>query len=137
MFETLFSALERAYDKGFYLSANYPKGFGDLFIEWMMGKNPGCVLYHVEWVQGSIQDMILEASLTIYMNWEVNIEFLYESLRITGKRRDNILMQNIFLLLASPEMAAQSRFLYIVYFTICIPMCWLSGKKNKLEEFSI
>ena len=67
-------------------------------------------------MRGSRQDMILEASLAIYMNQAVNIELLDESLRMPGKRRDNILMQNIFVLLALPEMAAQSRFLCIVYF---------------------
>ena len=81
-----------------------------------MDKQPGYVLYHVEQVRVSIQDMILEASLAIYMNWEVNIEFLDESLRMSGNRRKNILMQDIFVLLDSPGMAAQSRFLWIVYF---------------------
>ena len=100
--ETLFSALVREYDKGFYLSANYPKGFGELFIKWMMDKNPGYVLYHIEQVRGSIQEIILEASLDIYMNQGVNIEFLDESLRMPGKRCDNILMQNLYVLLKSP-----------------------------------
>ena len=50
------------------------------------------------------------------MNLEVNIEFLDEYLIIPCKRRDNILMQNIFVLLASPEMSAQYRFLCIVFF---------------------
>ena len=44
--KTLFSALARAYDKGFSLSANYPKGFGEFFIEWMMDKHPWNVLYY-------------------------------------------------------------------------------------------
>ena len=82
----------------------------------MVGKHPGYVLYHVQQVRGSIQDMILEALLDIYTNQEVNIEFLDESLQMTGKIRDNILMRNLFVLLASTEMAAQSRFLFIVYF---------------------
>ena len=114
--KNLFSALACAFDKGFSLSSNYPKVFGELFIEWMMDNHPGCVMYHVEQVQGSIQDIIFEASLAIYINRDLNIEFFDESLRIPGKRRDNILMRNIFLLLASPEMAAQSRFLCIFYF---------------------
>ena len=42
--KTQFSALACAYDKGFYISANYPKGFGDLFIKWMMDKHPGYIL---------------------------------------------------------------------------------------------
>ena len=53
-------------------------------------------------MRGSRQDMILEALLAIYMNREVNIELLDESLRIPGKIRDNILMRNIFVLLESP-----------------------------------
>ena len=53
-----------------------------------------------------------------------------------GKRRDNILMLNLFVLLDSPEMAAQSRFLCIFYFAICIPMCWLSGKTHELKGFT-
>ena len=100
--KNLFSALAREYDKNFSLSANYPKGFGDLFINWMIDKHPEYVMYHVERVRGSRQHMILEASLAIYMNGEVNIEFFDESLLVAGKRRDNILMRNLFVLLASP-----------------------------------
>jgi len=84
--------------------------------------HPGYVLYHVERVRGSRQDMILEASLAIYMNREVNVDFLDYTLSMPGKRRENVLMRNLFVLLASPEMAAQSRFLCIVYCSICIPM---------------
>ena len=102
-----------------------------------MDNQPGYVLYHVELVRGSRQDIILEASIAIYMNWEVNIELLDESLQMTGKRRDNILMQNIFVLLVSPEMAAQSRFLWIFYFEIWIPMRWLARNTYKLKDFPV
>ena len=71
--KTLFSALARAYDKCFSLSANYPKGFGGLFVEWMMDKHLGYVLYHVDLVRGYRQDIILEALLAIYINREVKI----------------------------------------------------------------
>ena len=54
-----------------------------------------------------------------------------------GKRRDNILMRNIFVLLASPKMAAQSRFLCIVYLEICIPMRWLLGKIHEFKDFPV
>ena len=92
----------RAYDKNFSLSANYPKGIGGLFVKWILDKHPGYVLYHVEQVLGSRQDMILEALLAIYKNWEIDIEFFDESLRMPGKIRDNILMRDMFVLLASP-----------------------------------
>ena len=80
--------------------------------------------------------MILESSLAIYMNLDISIELLDESLRMPGKRRDNILMRNIFVLLALPEMAAQYRFLCIVYFEIFIPMRWLAGKTHELKDFT-
>ena len=51
-----------------------------------------------------------------------------------GKRRDNILMRKLFVLLASPEMAAQSCFLCIVYYAICISMRWLAGKTHELKD---
>ena len=54
-----------------------------------------------------------------------------------GKRRDNILIRNLFVLLAFPEMAAQSRFLCIVYFEICIPMHYLAGKTHELKDFPV
>ena len=59
--KNLFSALACAYDKGFSISDNYPKGFGGLFIEWMMDKHRGYVLYHVDRVQCYRKDIILEA----------------------------------------------------------------------------
>eukprot|EP00956_Cyclotella_meneghiniana_P043804 scaffold288481_cov139-Cyclotella_meneghiniana.AAC.1 len=34
------SALIRAIDKEFSLSANYPKGHGELFLEWLREKHP-------------------------------------------------------------------------------------------------
>ena len=88
-------------------------------------------------MRGSRQDIILEASLAIYMSQEVNIEVLDESLQMSGKRRDNILMKNIFVLLAFIEMAVKSRFLCIVYFAICIPMHFLAGMTPKLKDFSV
>ena len=135
--KTLFSAFARAYDKGFSLSANYPKGFGELFIQWMMDTHPSYVLYHVERVRGARMDMILEAALAIYMNREVNVEFLDHMLSTPGKSSENVLMRNLFLLLGSPEMAAQSRFLCIIYFSIGIPMRWLAGKTHELKDHPV
>ena len=75
--------------------------------------------------------------MAIYMNREVNVEYLNYSLAMPGKRRDNILMRNLFILLASPEMAAQSRLLCIVYFAIGMPLRWLAGKTHELKDFPV
>ena len=34
-------------------------------------------------------------------------------------------------------MAAQSRFLFIVYFEIYIPICWLEGKTHKFKDVPV
>jgi hypothetical protein len=41
------SALIRAVDKEFSLSANYPKGHGELFLAWIKEYYPGVLLLHV------------------------------------------------------------------------------------------
>ena len=64
----LFSAFCRAYDKAFSLSANYPKGFGEVFLEYMQDNHPGFCLYHVTQCRGARMDMILEAAIPLYMN---------------------------------------------------------------------
>jgi hypothetical protein len=45
---SIISAVIRAIDKEFSLSANYPKGHGELFLEWIREHYPGVLLLHVE-----------------------------------------------------------------------------------------
>jgi hypothetical protein len=47
------SAVIRAIDKEFSLSANYPKGHGELFKAWMKENYSGALLFHVERAAGS------------------------------------------------------------------------------------
>ena len=73
---TLISAMIRAIDKEFSLSANYPKGHGQLFLEWMREKHPGKLLLHVERASGSRQDLCTEGCMAILMNYPYYIKFL-------------------------------------------------------------
>ena len=45
---SLIRAIICAVDKQFSLPANYPKGHGELFLEWIREKYPGQLLLHVE-----------------------------------------------------------------------------------------
>ena len=128
----LISAFCRAHDKSFSLSANYPKGFGEEFLEYMKEKHPTFCLYHVARCRGARMDMILEAAIPLYMNRRVCIEYLDYSLKMVGKRRDNILKINLWTLMSSSEMVAQTRFYGIMYLAFCIPMRWLAGKTHEL-----
>ncbi len=56
----LISAIICAVDKKFSLSSNYPKGHGELFLEWLHKHYPGILLLHVECAAGSRQDLCTE-----------------------------------------------------------------------------
>ena len=83
----------RAIDKEFSLCANYPKGHGELFREWIEVKYPGILLLHVERASGSRQDLCVEGAGAVFWNRKYWLEFLDERLRTPG---DNIL-QKIYL----------------------------------------
>ena len=82
-------------------------------------------------------DMILEAAVPIYTNRVVCIEYLDYCLKMIGKKRENILMRNLWVLLSSSEMVAQTRLYGIMYFSICVPMRWLSGKSHELQDYPV
>ena len=50
-------------------------------------------------------------------------------------RQDNILQRNLFVLLTSNEMVAQSRLLGIVYLSCMLPLRWLAGKTYTLAQY--
>ena len=90
------SAPTRAFDKEFSLCANYPKGHGMLFCQWMKKLHPGELLLHVERATGSKQDLFLEGAPAIFWNRQYCIEFLDEQLRIPDK--GNIFSRKTYLL---------------------------------------
>ncbi len=101
------SAVIRAIKKEFSLSANYPKGHGELFLEWIHEHYSGVLLLHVERATGSCQDLCTKGCLAIYMNYKYYVEFLDEMLcKKVGQA--SILQQNLFVILTSAEMLALS-----------------------------
>lgn len=75
------SAIIRAVDKEFSLSANYPKGHGELVLEWMRKHYLGVLLFYVERAAGSRLYFCTEGSLAIFMNYPYYVEFLDTHLR--------------------------------------------------------
>ena len=122
----------RAYHKEFSLTANYPKGHGELFRDWVMKKYPGAFLLHAERATGSRQDLICMGADAVYMNRPYNIEFLDERLRI--KDNTHILQENLFSVLSSMEMLSTTRFFSIIHICIVCPFRWLAGNTHKLKE---
>ena len=87
-----FSAIARAYDKGFSQNANYVKGWGEDFAPWHKKFKSTEPLYHVENAQGSRHDLCLLAAPAFYMNRLTCLEYMDTKLRLP-KKKDNILMQ--------------------------------------------
>ena len=130
-----FATLARAFDKEFSLCANYCKGHGELFRQWMHDNHPGELLLHVERAaSGGRQDVCSMAALAMFWNRNYCLEFLEEQQRQCGKE-DNILMSNLMCLLSSVEMIAVSRLWSILHFAIVMPLRWLAGKTHTLAEY--
>ena len=122
----------RAADKEFSLCANYPKGHGDMFQEWVIRCYPKALLFHVADTTGTRQDIACEGAIPLYMNRALWAEFLDERLRVPG---DNILEENLYIMLTSVEMIASARIHSIIHLTIIMPLRWLAGNSHKLAEF--
>jgi len=102
-------AIIRAVDKEFSLLANYPKGHGELFLEWMRTNHPGELLLHVERAAGSRQDLCTEGCMAIYINNLYYIESLDTSLqKPKATDKASILQQNLFVALKTSELVALS-----------------------------
>ena len=131
---TSLDAVLIAFDKEFSLCANYPKGHGELFLTWLRTKYPNELLFHVERSGGGRQDLALMASLPIYWNRELCVEFLDERLRVPGN--EGVLQRNLFTVLTSAEMVGITRLLAIMHIAICMPLRFLMGKTHEwAEEF--
>ena len=105
----------RAVDKEFSLNANYPKGHGELFKQWIDTNHPGTLLLHVERVSGSHQDLCVAGAGAVYLNRKLWLEFLDERLKNPG---DNILQENLFIILSSNDMIALARVCSIIHLGI-------------------
>jgi len=130
-----FISFARAFDKMFSLCANYPKGWGDVFRQWMIENHPGELLFHVERaVSGGRQDIASMAAMAIYWNRNYCVEFL-EEMRVHCGREENILANNLWTLLISVEMISVARMWSIFHISIVMPMRWLAGKTHTLKEY--
>ena len=91
------TAVMLAYYKEFSLTANYPKGHGKMFHDWMKRNHLNGFLFHLCRVTGSWQDIVCMDSLAIYWNRNINLEFLHE--RLLLQEQEHILQSNLYMVL--------------------------------------
>ena len=107
------------FHKDFGLDSNYPKGHVEEFRDWIIKKYRNEFIMKTERASDSYQYIITMGSGPIYLNCIFNVEFLDEYIRI--KDNTNILQQNMFTILTSIEMMANSCFFAILHVAICMP----------------
>ena len=118
-------SLACAFDKMFSLCANYPKGLGKVFRQWMMDDHSDELLFHVERLSsGGRQDVASMAAMSIFWNRNYCVELLDETIRYCG-RSENVLARNLTILISSVEIIAVSRLWSILQIAIFMLMRWL------------
>ena len=126
-----FISFARAIDKEFSLCANYPKGHGAIFQEWMKDNHPGELLLHVERaLSGGRQDIASMAAMAIYWNRNYYVEFLDE-MKTYSDKDDNILVNNLHAMLISSEMVSVARLWSILHISLVMPMRYLVANTHK------
>ena len=130
-----FMSMVRAFDKEFSLCANYPKGHGALFLQWMKEHHPKELFMHVERAAtGKRHDIVAMAALAILWNRQYCVEFLHELLFFSEKS-ENILSWSLWATLSSLEMAAVARLWSIFHITIIMPERFISSKVHEFAEY--
>ena len=121
----------RCMDKEFNFTANYPKGHGDAFHDWMRRYHPGeLVMPVICTLGGDRQDSSFEGALPVYMGRKFFVQFLHKEL--CSSLKENILQTNMFIILHATKMISQLRIASIIFIAVVVPMHWLAGKTHEL-----
>ena len=108
-------------EKEFGLTANYAKGHGSIFENWMQTYHPTAYLFPIVQACGGLrQDLGVEGAPAVLMNLPYYLQFLHWHLSI-GISSDGILQQKLFTLLHSTEVVALLWVLSILHIAICLP----------------
>ncbi len=128
------SNIFRAIEKFFGETANYAKGLGSMYYDYMHTYNPKAHHYQIaRALGGTRQDVGSEGAMAAFMNIPFFVEFL--DWRLSCGTGDGILMKNLLIILQSVKMMVMFRVLSILHIAICIPTRWLAGKTQELAGF--
>lgn len=123
----------RALHKQFFLAAAYAKGKGKTFRIWMSKNYPNELLWHAKSVNGSRQDICVDASACIFWNRKYHIKFLATSLCCSDK--DNSLEDSLFVMLTSAEFIAVTRSMCMLMVAVSQPMRYLTGCTHTFASY--
>ena len=117
------------------LCANYPKGLGDVFLQYIMDNNYGGLIFHVDrGPSGGRQDITSMAAMTIFWNRNYCVELLDEMMSYFVKI-GNILVCNLMILPSSVDNIAVSCLWSILNISIVVLMSWLAECTHKMNYY--
>ena len=112
--------LLRAIEKYFGTTANYAKGKGSMFLDYIRRFHAMAHLYPIlRACGGSRQDIGVEGACAVLMNIPQYLDFLVWRMGAGG---DGILEKNLYTILRSVEMVLLLRVLSIFHILICLPL---------------
>ena len=115
----------RAIEKYFGEQANYTKGKGSMYYDYMRRYHQGVYLFPVSRACGGArQDIGVEGAVPPIMNIPYFLEFLSWRMSCGG---DGILEKNLYMTLRSVEMVSLLRILSILHISLCLPLLVLLG----------
>ena len=123
----------RALHKQFSLAATYAKGKGETFRTWMSKNHPNELLWHVKSVNGSRQDICVDASACIFWNRKYYVKFLATHLCYGNK--DNCLEDSLFVILTSTEFIAVTRVMCMLMVAVSQPWRYLAGCSHTFGSY--
>ena len=125
--------LLRAVERYFGGNANYAKGKGAEFMNWVNFYHRTAYIYTVSWAcGGSRQDIYVEGVIAVLMNVPYYMEFLIWRMRCGHVY--GIIERNVFMLLRSVEMIDFLCVLSILHIAVCMPLRWISGNCSNLSQ---
>jgi hypothetical protein len=128
---SIFCAIEKVFGE----TANYAKGSGSMYYDYMRMYNPKSHHYQITHARrGTRQDVGFEGSMAVFMNIPYYLEFLDWWLS-SGLSGDSILMKNLLIIFQLVEMIVLFQVLTMLHVAICIPTRWLACKTHELIEF--
>ena len=127
--------LLRCIEKEFGRTANYAKGHGSMFEEWMRTNHPGAYLYPIQRACGGArQDIGVEGAPAVLMNLPYYLEFLHWRMSC-GLKSEAILQRKLYWMLRSVECVSLLHVLSILHIAVCLPTRWLSANTRDLAEY--
>ena len=127
--------LMRCVEKLFGLPANYAKGLGSEFLQWMLKYHPGAYLYPLaRTCGGSRQHLCVEGAPAVLMNLPYYLQFTRWRMKATGNKSDAILATKLFIMLRCSKVVALLCVLSILHIAVCLPTRWLAGTHTTLPS---